>query len=442
MDSKKKPSKGMRRKKVAAVADPLEAYLQKIAKEGAGKPLSESLVEGSPLKELIGRFVEIALEEEMREHLGYERHERLDGQAEPGQRRSNTRNGQSGKRLKTSHGETDIRIPRDRQSRFEPQIVPKYGTITQEVESRLVSMYASGMTTREIRRHVTELYGIDASEMFVTRIVERLDPMLAEWRSRALEDVYGVVFVDALHQKVRHQTGVASTALYVVSGYGEQGVMDVLGLYMAPEAHSPAESASFWHQVLVELEKRGLKDMLIVCADQLTGLEEAVESVYAQARFQPCLVHIMRTSLRRVPWSDRKTVARELKKIYQAATYEGAEEALERLRECYEHKHPALVRQWTSILPRLSDLWHYSVPLRKLVYTINPIENLNRQIRKVTKNRGVLPNPESAMRLMTLVLMRIDDRNKKRMRPDWPRIAQELAIHFPDRLPKNWGIRI
>lgn len=443
MDLKEQPKKRSRGKKDEA-PDPLEAYLREIAKEGAGKPLSESLTEGSPLKQLIGRFVEIALEEEMREHLGYDRHERLDdaSSGESPQRRPNTRNGRSRKRLKTSHGETAIHVPRDRAGEFEPEIVPKYGTLTREVEDRVISMYAAGMTTREIQSHVRELYGFDASEMFVSRIVERLDPMLAEWRARPLEAVYAVVFVDAIHLKVRHQGGVKSTAAYLVSGYGEAGVMEILGLYMASEGYSPAESASFWHQVLTELERRGLDDILILCADQLTGLEDAVGSVYPQARFQPCVVHIMRSSLRRVPWSERTAVARELKCIYQAATYEQAEAALEHVRELYGRRYPALVRQWTSVLPRLGDLWHYSAPLRKLVYTINPMENLNRQIRKVTKNRGVLPNPESALRLLTLVLTRIDHRNRDRARPEWPRMAQELMIHFPERLPENWGLRI
>ena len=442
MDQDKEPKRRGRRKKVDT-PNALEVYLREIAKEGAGKPLSESLTDGSPLKQLIGRFVEIALEEEMSQHLGYAPHERLESSPEEvPQRRSNTRNGRSRKRLKTSHGQTEIRIPRDRDGSFEPQIVPKYGTITHEVEDRVVSMYAAGMTTREIQSHVRELYGFEASEMFVSRIVERLDPVLTEWRSRPLERVYAVVFVDAIHLKVRHQSGVRSMAAYQISGYGEAGMMEILGLYMAPEGHSPAESASFWHQVLVELEKRGLEDILILCADQLTGLEDAVLSVYPQARFQPCVVHIMRSSLRRVPWAERKSVARELKRIYQAATYQQAEVALERVRELFDRSHPALVRQWTSVLPRLSDLWHYSAPLRKLVYTINPMENLNRQIRKVTKNRGVLPNPESALRLLTLVLTRIDSRNRDHTRPDWPRIAQELTIHFPDRLPENWGLRI
>jgi putative transposase len=440
MDSNEKRKRTRRRK--SREDNPLDAYLRQIAKEGAGKPLSESLAEGAPLKDLIGRFVEIALEEEMRDHLGYERHDRLEGKDEPSGRRSNTRNGTSTKRLRTSHGETEVDVPRDRQGSFEPAIVPKYGTITKDVEDRVVSMYASGMTTREIQGHVTDLYGIDASEMFVSRIVERLDPMLTEWRNRPLESCYPVVFVDALHQKVRQQAGVTSSAVYVVSAYGEEGTMDVLGVYVAPEGYSTAESASFWHHVLVTLEKRGLADILILCADQLTGLEQAVASVYPRARYQPCVVHVMRSSLRRVPWSERKKVARELKKIYQAPSFEAASQAFEEARQLYETRYPGLVRQWASVLPRLADLWQYSAPLRKLVYTINPIENINRQVRKVTKNRGVLPNPDSALRLMTLVLQRIDARNQKRQRPDWTRIARELPIHFPDRLPNDWGFRI
>lgn len=431
-----------RKRKPEEEINPLESYLRVIAKQGAGKPLSESLAEGSPLKDLIGRFVEIALEEEMREHLGYGPHDRLEGKAEPDERRENTRNGRTKKRLRTTHGATSIQVPRDRQGAFEPQIVPKYGTITAEVEQRVVSMYAAGMTTREIQAHVVELYGLEASEMFVSRIVERLDPMLAEWRSRPLETLYPVVYVDAIHQKVRHQTGITSTALYVVSGYGESGSMDILGVYIAPEGFSPAESASFWHQVLVTLEKRGLLDILVVCADELAGLEQAIASVYPRASFQPCVVHVMRSSMRHVPWSARREVARELKKIYQAPTYEKAELALETVRALYEKSYPGMVLKWTKTLPRLGELFRYSKVLRQLVYTINPIENVNRQIRKVTKNRGVMPNPESALRLVTLVLTRIDGRNKERMRPDWTRIVQELAIHFPDRIPENWGLRI
>lgn len=410
----------------------LDDYLKKLAKEAAGKELDMSA--SSPLKQLIGRFVEVALEEEMREHLGYDRYER-----EPSTKRKNTRNGHSGKRLKTTHGEAEIKVPRDREGSYEPQLVPKYKTITREVESRIIAMYASGMTTREIQRHVEELYAYSASEMFVTRIVERLDPELRAWRSRPLEQIYGVVYVDALHLKVRHAHGVRSTAVYLVSGYGEDGIMQLLGLYMAPSGPQTGEAASFWHQVLVELEGRGAKKILVLCADSLTGLEEAVSSVYPETVFQPCVVHLMRSSLRHVRWPDRKEVARWLKRIYQAPTYEAAEDALSDADERYGIRYPATIRQWTKALPLLASLWQFSPLLRKLVYTINPIENINRQFRKVTKNRGVLPNTESALRLMTLVAQRIDKRH--RTRPDWARIVGELTLVFADQLPDGWGFR-
>lgn len=452
--NEKKKTRPTRKQSPNALPEELEAFLREAAKDNKGKPLN--LTQDSPLKTLIGRFVEISLEEEMREHLGYDRYQAnspAPGQPPTGntggpseaansRRRRNTRNGYSGKRLKTTHGETEIRVPRDRDASFEPQIVPKHRTISQEVEARVISMYASGMTTRDIQAHVEELYGLQASEMFVSRLVERLDPELSAWRSRPLEAVYGIVFIDALHLKVRHASGVKSTAAYQVSGYGESGTLEVLGLYMAGDGHSPAESASFWHQVLIDLEQRGVKDILIICADDLSGLEQAIEAVYPSAVLQPCVVHLMRGSMALVSYRERKEVARELKTIYQAPTYEAAEMALKVVEDLYGRRYPHLVEKWRRALPRLANLYQYSMSLRKLVYTTNPIENINRQIRKVTKNRGVLPNVESALRLLTLVVRRIDEKAKKRVRPDWGRISRELAIHFPGRLPTDWGIRL
>lgn len=446
--SKQPRSQGRRPVSQNALPEPLEAYLQEAAKGAAGKPLSESLTPDSPLKKLIGRFVEVALEEEMRQHLGYDHHERRpSGSSSGATPRKNTRNGYSKKRLKTSYGQTHVQVPRDRQASFEPVVVPKYASVTEEVEARTLAMYAQGMTTREIQRHVEELYGFQASEMFVSRLTERLDPELAAWRARPLEATYAVVFIDAMHLKVRHAAagaaaGVHSTAAYTVTGYGENGTHEILGLYMAPEGTSPSESASFWHQVLVELEKRGLEQILILCADGLTGLEEAAGAVYPQARFQPCLVHLMRTSLRHVAYTERKAVARQLKHVYQAPTYESAEQALDRFALAHRDRYPAVVRLWQEKLPALAALFSYSEPLRKLVYTTNPIEGVHRQVRKVTKNRGVLPNVASAMRLLTLVLRDLDQRQRKRARPDWRRIVAELHIHFTGRLPQDWGRRL
>jgi transposase-like protein len=360
-------------------------------------------------------------------------------------RRTNTRNGYSKKRLKTSHGTAQISIPRDREGDFAPRLVPKHRSITQTVEDRVIALYAAGLTTREIQSHVEELYHFEASEMFVSRLVERLEPELVAWRSRPLEALFAVVFVDGFHLKVRHSVGVRSTAAYLVTGYGESGERQVLGLYMADEEEGIAESASYWLKVLHDLSKRGLQQMLVVCADGLSGLEEALQAAYPQACFQPCVVHLMRNSLKTVPYAERKAVARALKTIYQAPSYEAAELALEAFGAAYGTRYRSVLTLWRAALPRLSALWNYSSALRRLVYTTNPIESLNRQLRKVVKTRGVLPSTGSALRLLTLALMRIEARpaggKPPRARPDWGRIVAELHILFKGQLPEDWGYR-
>ncbi|WP_164856407.1 IS256 family transposase [Lujinxingia sediminis] len=423
--------------------EPIDEYLREIAKAAAGKPLSESLKADGPLKQMIGRFVELAYEAEMDEHLGYERNERVEEEEGGVKRRKNTRNGSYPKTLKTSHGATTVRVPRDRAASFEPQIVPKFAGITDEVEARIVSMYARGMTTRDINEHVHEMYGIETNPMFVSRVVERLEPELKVWRNRPLEPLYPIVFIDALHLKVRHSYGVRPTATYQICGYNESGHLEILGLYIAPEEHGSSESASFWHQVLLELEGRGVKDLLIVCADGLKGLEQAVGAVYPKARFQPCVVHLARNSFNVVSYKDRKALAKSLRAIYQATTSENAEIAFAALQNDWGHRYPGVVEQWEKNLVRLASLWSYGKDLRKLVYTTNPIENVHRQLRKVTKSRGAMPNVDSAKRLLTLVAMRINqkEQNKSRPRTDWRKIVCELHIHFGDRLPQEWGLR-
>lgn len=455
MSSQPNPQKKPRRpRRDRQDADPLDQHLRALVRQARDR--GQSLTPESPLRELIGRFVEIALDEEMHEHLGYERHQRqprtddANTEAEtpaaeaeaPGRRRTNTRNGYTTKRLKTSHGTTEIQVPRDRQAEFEPQIVSKYRSITREVEDRVVALYASGTTTRDIRAHVEELYGFEASEMFVSRIVERLDPELRAWRTRALEPIYAVVFIDGLHLKVRHAVGVRTTAAYLVTGYGESGQREILGLYIADEAEGTAESAAYWLKVLSDLEKRGVKQILILCADGLSGLPESVAVVYPQAAFQPCVVHLMRASLKQVPYSERRAVAQALKAIYQAVSFEAAEAALAAFEASYGVRYAGIAQQWRRALPRISALWNYSPALRRLVYTTNPIEALNRQLRKVVKTRGVLPSTSSALRLLTLAVMRLEAKPPKRPRPDWPRIVGELHILFGHCLPEDWGHRL
>ena len=429
----------------AGVVPPeLQELFDAAVKQAAGKPLS--MAPGSPLGKVIGAFVEHCLAEEMDEHLGYPAYERLMG-SDPAdeRRRRNTRNGSSTKRLKTSMGTTEISAPRDRTGEFTPQIVPKYATITSEIEHRVVAMYSHGMTTRDIAERVRELYHFEASENFVSRLVERLDPELANWRSRPLESIYAILYIDALHLKVRHPNGVASTAVYIVSGYAESGCHEILGIWIAPSEHSSGhgESASFWQTVLIELEKRGCHRVLMVCSDGLTGLAEALASVYPTAHHIPCVVHQMRVSARSVPYQKRREVARHLKPIYQAPSYQAAEAALVAFTAHYADAFPGIVRQWEALLPRLANLWRYSQSLRRMVSTTNPQENINRQIRKVTKSRGAMPSIDSALRLLTLVVRDIDERgsHQRPARTDWLRIVDELHITFSDTLPPHWGHR-
>lgn len=469
------PVKGRKRRSAADFAVPLEfeRLLEEAATEAAGKPLSRAaFAPGSPLGRLIGQVVERALDEEMRQHLGYDRHQRLaddapdqiaesritegNGSAEgrsPGRRR-NTRNGYSSKSLKTSLGTTEIQVPRDRLGEFEPRILPKHRTISQELDECVISMYASGMSTRDIADYIRQLYHCDVSEMFVSRLVERLDPELTAWRNRPLEPIYAVLYFDALYVKVRHTSGVAPTPVYVAIGYGEDGTIDVLGLWMAPtdqaNGQTPggvdgvrAESSTFWHTIFLELQRRGVERVLIACSDNLTGIQDALLLAFPQARWQPCVVHLVRASLRRVSWTDRKDVARQLRTIYTAPSYEAAEQALEACAVNFGNRFPAVIRAWRGYLLLLSGLWVYSPALRKIIYTNNPIENTNRQLRKVIKTRGAFPNAESAKRLLSLVIMRIRHRYSQRSsRSDWSRILDELHLHFADQLPEDWGRRV
>lgn len=421
------------------VADIIEAK----AREAAGRPLESG--PGTPLSDMIGAFIELALDAEMQEHLGYEPHQKL--QAEPGEatRRSNTRNGHSRKQIKTSYGTTSIEQPRDRNGSFEPQILKKHKSTSAEIEPRVISMYSKGMSTEEIAEHIRELYGASLSSSSVSRIVETVEPMLRQWRNRPLESVAAVLYVDALHMKVRHSTGVRATAVYIASAYLESGQLIILGVWIAPSdgQQSAAESSAYWFEVLTELKNRGLEQVLFACSDGLAGLQDALETVWPQATVLPCLVHAVRASLRHVGYKQRKAIAAELKTIYTAPSYQMAEAALDQFDAHYGQRYASIVRQWRMLLPRLRPLWALSPALRRIVYTTNPLENINRQVRKVTRNRGVFPSTDSALRLCCLVLRTLNERaQRKQARADWPLILNELHARFAEQLPEQWGHRL
>jgi putative transposase len=418
--------------------------LEQTAKEAAGKPLESG--PDSPLARLIGAFVERSLDAEMTEHLVYDRYERQpqfqEEESEPKNR--NTRNGHSRKGLKTSFGETRIEVPRDRQGSFEPRLIPKHQRVSQEIAERIIALYGSGMTTTDLARHISEMYGIAASSSLISRVVESVDPELRAWRNRPLESIALVLYVDALHVKVRQSTGVVSTAIYIASGYMESGHLEVLGIWTAPEdSGGHGERSTFWHEALHQLRNRGLQTVLLACSDDLAGLQSALSVVWPRAVVLPCVVHLMRSSLRYVPHTRRKEIARDLKTIYQAQSYEMAEAALEEFEADHGQAYPSVVRRWQSKLGELAPLWQLSPMLRKVAYTTNPLENINRQIRKAIKTRSLFPSNDSALRLITMVLRQINARAvRKGTRPDWPAMIQEAHALFGDQLPEEWGHRL
>lgn len=425
------------------VPNDVREQIEGLLSGAVGKPLDTG--PDSPFVQAMGLLVEHMLEAEFDQHMGHARHERVEpSEEEPATRRENPRNGYSEKTLKTSLGQTRVAVPRDRKGTFEPQILPKNTSYTEDLAARIVAMYANGMTQRDIARHVRDLYGVSASDDFISDVVVRIEPELQHWRSRQLEPVYAIVYVDALHVKIRHGNGVRATACYIASGYGESGSHEVLGVWIAPSEHSDGhgESAGFWATALNELIARGLRDVLFIASDALTGLEEVIAAAFPKATHIPCVVHQVRSSLKQVPWKSKREVARALRAIYAAPTYGEAELALAQLEETWGDRYPRIIAQWEQLLPRLKVLWTYSKPLRKMIYTTNPQENMNRQVRKVTKNRGVLSTPDSALRLLTLALRNIDRKARETTRADWQAIVAELHLLFPDRLPSDWSIRL
>lgn len=434
-----------KKKSKNAFGPELEALLLQAAKEAAGKPISDSLKPGSGslLSKMIGRVVELAMEEEMTDHLGYEPNERLtrDQTDELGaHQRPNHRNGHFSKTVKTTQGPVEINVPRDRQGTFEPQALPKGKSLTKELEERIISMYTAGMSTRDIEEHFRDFYGAQANSQFISRVSSRVDKELVEWRNRPLEAVYAVMLVDAIFVKVRHSQGVKATAIYQVCAYNDDGQLEILGLYMPGDGQT-GESASFWHKVFSELHSRGVADVLILCADGLEGIEKAARALWGELHFSPCVVHLVRASTKYVARQDREELCRDLKTIYQSASFEAAVTAQEAFGDKWHARYPKVVAQWEENVLALEGLWKFSAMLRKLIYTTNAIENVHNQQRKVLKTKRSLPSRDSALRLMTLLARKITAKNlaRARTRPHWRKIVAELHIHFEGRIPSSWG---
>jgi len=392
----------------AAKAKALEQLLQ-------GKSL---FGEGGALAPLLKEVLDAALEAEMETHLDDK--ERSVG---------NKRNGHKKKTVKTSHGPIELRTPQDRHSEFEPKLIKKRQTILAEsLEPRILGMYGLGMSYRDISKHVNEMYGMTLSPSVLTEITDRIMPKVIEWRNRPLEDVYPIVWLDAMHYKVREDHRVVKKAIYNIMAITKSGHKEILGVYL-----SESEGANFWLQVLTDLHERGLKDILIVCTDNLSGFSQAIESIYPKAEVQKCLVHQIRNTLKYTASKDQKEVVKDMKNIYKADTKELAQKALEDLCKKWQMKYPKVTESWTRNWDELSTFFKYTKPIRKIIYTTNPIEGYHRQIRKVTKTKGAFTSENALLKLIYLATQRIQEKWTNPLH-NWSITIQQLAIHFEGRI--------
>tara|TARA_R110002111_G_C5946356_1_gene368177 strand:- start:74 stop:1303 length:1230 start_codon:yes stop_codon:yes gene_type:complete len=369
---------------------------------------------------MLKEFLEEALEAEMEGHLSSD---------ESGREAGNKRNGKGRKTVKSSHGEVDIETPQDRHSSFQPQIIEKRQRILADnLEKQIIAMYGLGNSLRDIQDHISEMYDTEISTHVLSEITDRVVPKVKQWQSRPLDSVYCIVWLDAMHFKVREEGKVQHKALYNVLGINKEGRKEILGMYI-----SESEGANFWLQVLTDLNNRGVKDILIACTDNLTGFTQAIHSIFPKADIQLCVVHQIRNSLKYVASKEQKVFMKDLKLVYQADTKDQAETALLDLEEKWGKKYPVVIRSWNDNWDRLSTYFEYSQPIRRLIYTTNTVEGFHRQVRKVTKTKGAFTSDMALMKLVYLVTRRIE---KKWTSPlqNWGLTVQQLAIRFEGRL--------
>ena len=373
---------------------------------------------------LFASTLEQMLEAELSEHLGYEPYEAK------GRNSGNNRNGKYTKKVRSSEGETTIQVPRDRNGDFEPQLVKKYTANTNELEDKIIGMYAKGMTVRDIQGTLQELYGINVSPTTLSAITDKVWELVESWQSRPLASLYAIIYLDAIHIKMRREGKVENTAVYVVLGVDLEGQRDVLGHWVG----DGSESANFWLSVITDLQSRGVKDILIACMDGLTGFKEAVLAVFPKTDIQRCIIHQIRNSLKYISWKDKKAFIADLKAIYQAPTREAAEGNLRKLKEIWNDQYAVAIRSWDNNWEDLATFFDYPASIRRMIYTTNTVEGYNRQLRKVTKSRGSFPTGEAVRKLFFLANR---DIIKKWTNPmaDWPSILNQLVIRFGDRVP-------
>ena len=373
-------------------------------------------------RELLKLTVETALNAELTDHLGYEKH------ASSVDQRGNTRNGSTPKRLKSQHGEVEIHTPRDREGSFEPQLLKKGQTRLTQMDDQILTLYAKGLSTREIVAAFKEMYDADVSATLISRVTDRVLEQITQWQSRPLDAIYPIVYLDCIVIKIRDNLRVINKAIYLALGVNMDGHKELLGLWM-----SENEGAKFWLSVLTELKTRGVQDILIACVDGLKGFPDAIAVEFPHTRVQLCIVHMVRNSLRYVSWKDYKAVTADLKRIYQSTTEEQALMELERFTQTWQANYPLIAKSWTANWANLRTIFEYPPEIRKAIYTTNAIESLNSVIRAATKRRKVFPSDESAKKVVYLA---IEQASKKWTMPiqNWRMALNRFVIEFGDRL--------
>ncbi len=400
---------------------PAEKVQEELAK---AKSMDDFFGKEGIFARLFANTMEQMLQAELSEHLGYEPHEAK------GRNSGNNRNGSYPRKIRTSEGETIIQVPRDRNGTFAPVILPKGGgSNTNELEDKIIGMYAKGMSVRDIQEQLEELYGVQVSPATVSAITDKVWGLVEAWQSRPLASIYAIVYLDAIHLKLRRENKVENTAVYIVLGVDLEGQRDVLGHWIG----DGGEGANFWLSVITDLQTRGVKDILIACMDGLTGFKEAILAVFPKTEIQRCIIHQIRNSLKYISWKDKKAFMVDLRKVYQAPTREAAEAVLEALDEKWRSRYAVAIRSWQNNWEDLATFFRFPAEIRRLIYTTNSVEGYNRQLRKVVKSKGAFPSGDAAKKLLFLAYR---DITKKWTKPiyNWTMILNQLVIRFDKRI--------
>ena len=374
------------------------------------------------LKDLLGGTIKEMMEAEMNEHLGYGKSERYDS--------DDYRNGYKSKMVNSSYGQVGIEVPQDRKSTFEPQIVKKRQKDISDIDQKIISMYAKGMTTRQISETIEDIYGFETSEGFISDVTDKILPQIEDWQNRPLDEVYPILYIDAIHYSVRDNGVIRKLAAYVILGINTEGKKEVLTIQVGDN-----ESSKYWLSVLNELKNKGVKDILVICADGLTGIKEAIGAAFPKTEYQRCIVHQVRSTLKYVPDKDRKAFATDLKTIYQASDEKKALVVLEQVTEKWTPKYPNSMKRWNDNWDVISPIFKFSSVVRKVIYTTNAIESLNSTYRKLNRQRSVFPSDTALLKALYLATFEATKKWTTTIR-NWAQVYGELSIMYEGRLPE------